>query len=311
MDLEPDTRVCELKSLFSAGWNRPWNVYDMESFLQYFPELRNQKYLLVEDANKWDRNIGIGASEIASAANVHHAYLSRKALFQLKKRGNVPDPSTSFILEWGNTNEPLVRLLVMTLFAPLFEVVFHPSIIVAPFHPQFFCSPDDVAILANKKIRTLIEYKCPYSCVPYAEVPDHHYSQLLSNMKILQCKVALYCVWVPHELRLWCVPFNEDAWSCLYSRARQFLDDYFNADVVPPRSPTGHKLYQLYPKKSRRPPLCIPLESTPQQQTVDIELPITGTQQLEDFFVAHFETVSRWFNSELDFLYSSEQKQEQ
>lgn len=293
----------DLQQYFWDQWSRESFPFDMATFVSYVPSITvvPQNYLEEEKKGEWDRARGIGASEIASAANVEGAYMSRMALFDLKTKKYPPIIPTqlNFILQWGNDHEPTARLLTLTLISPLVHAIFHPSIVMCPFDKNLFCSPDDFVVLSLEcnlprleELKTqnmIVEYKCPFSGVAYHEIPSHHYAQLLTNMKILDCQLALYSVWTQTELKMWIVSFDETAWEKLYSSATDFIVNYLDTNTRPPRTQRGKRIYDLMEETSPfiSAPFSIDLTTLPAV--------IHTPEELEFFFVRNYPMVHQWF----------------
>lgn len=283
----------ELVSLFGEEWRRKMIPHDMETFATYFPSLFSidQDFLDSTGSIRWNRSNGIGASEIASAANVAGAYLSRIALFNLKTNPAYVEVS-NIVMEWGNVHEPMARLFTLSLVSPLIENFFHPAVVCSPLDNFLFCSPDDVLILKNKT-KMIVEYKCPYSGIPYPEIPDHHYTQLLANMAILMCPVALYSVWTQRQLKMWCVPFNAEVWLEVRERVKEFNDKYIKTNTCPKRSAKGDKMVDLMPESDKQ--KCVPF-------TIDLDeivYPIKDVFVVLKFFVDHHIKFKTWFEQQI------------
>jgi hypothetical protein len=271
------TPILSVAEVYDKEQVRLIDPYNMTKFVEHFPHLKDQPNLSVakEDWIAY-RARGIGASEIASAANVNGAYLSRMALYDLKTHPRVEISNPA--LEYGTEHEPYARKAFLDLFSPLFEEIFHPTLLEADFDSCFFCSPDDVVIYNG--VPFLVEYKCPYSKMIYPEVPDHHYAQLVTNMRILRAHAAFYVVWTPDEMRVWFVKYSYGSFMLLYDSATVFWDKYLAKGKRPPRTKKGCKITNLQAEEGPYP-------------TMNISLPPPGHDPKEHF-LRGFEPVKEF-----------------
>jgi hypothetical protein len=199
----------------------------------------------------------IGASQVASAANVEGAYVSRGRLWDTIK-GFHEDPANP-ALEWGTRMEPEARKSFERLFGETIQLG-----IVMDSDDRKCCSPDgiwedDDGLIDGVPGPWVVEYKCPFTCQVYPDVPMHHQAQLLSLMRICDVPRALYCVWVPHlPLAVWRVAFCPQQSARLEVRVDDFLEEFVEKNVRPPKSKPGTKLRLSLPRVKLPLCLCIP-----------------------------------------------------
>lgn len=203
-----------------------------------------QPYLHVQQRGPtWEqaRKKHIGASDFASAALVEGAYDSRRALFQKLK--GIKVPKANIAMNYGADKERYA----LGEFVEQFGEVHQVGMVLYDRDPFKSCSPDGIWIQPEEfkwrlpewipeDPRWLVEFKCPFTGVKYADVPPHHQAQVLGQMEICGIHKALYCVWSPYgddHLDVWAVRHDPDQWKELESRIDQFLGDHLFRDLMP------------------------------------------------------------------------------
>lgn len=215
-----------------------------------------QPYLNVEQRGPtWTaaRKGRLGASDLAAAANVEGAYKSRGMLWDHIKNGPPETDATNPALKYGSDMEYWARKEFLEMHEGM-GAFFDVGLVIFDEDPRFCASPDGIWVESCRPKwfprwepedpRWLVEFKCPYSRVKYGDVPPHHRAQLLAQMVITGINKCLYCVYVPEaeeKMDVWAVLYDDDAWTVIYDRGVDFLEDYVDKGIRPPNAKRGTK----------------------------------------------------------------------
>jgi hypothetical protein len=144
-------------------------------------------------------------------------------------------------MRWGIEHEKDALYNFLAIFDVHVEW-FNVGLVLCDFDPLLSCSPDGIVKDPVTGKLWIVEFKCPFSMIPYKEIPNHHQAQLLGTMAITKIPRFLYVVWAPGmPLKIFAGKFNQAKWDRLYYGVKSFLRCVQKGEE-PSRAPRGTKM---------------------------------------------------------------------